>query len=137
MVGAPAPEPTLNALRLGTPEDYHSAREPSEFEYESEGSEGPSTDFTGYSSMTTMTSYHDTDHTQQSDTKNRDWKSRKQNHLYWWEGHKMNAKKQRDCRSGRVVLPLFWESANWRLEVEEYISKGYAGPKIKDAMFTS
>ena len=26
---------------------------------------------------------------------------------------------------------------DWRLEVEEYISKGYARPKIKDAMFTS
>ena len=33
-------EPTLNAVRPATPEDYHSAREPSEFEYESEGSEG-------------------------------------------------------------------------------------------------
>ena len=27
--------------------------------------------------------------------------------------------------------------ADWRLEVEEYITKGYSGPKIKDAMFTS
>ena len=54
-------------------------------------------------------------------------------------------KKQRDWRSGRVVLPLFWEStkeealtyANSRGEVEEYISKGYFGQKIKDAMLTS
>ena len=43
------------------------------------------------------------------------------------------------------MLPLFWEStkegalmyADWRLEVEEYITKGYFGPKIKDAMITS
>ena len=26
---------------------------------------------------------------------------------------------------------------DWRLEVEEYITKGYSRPKIKDAMFTS
>ena len=32
-VGALAPEPTLNALRPATLEDYHSAWEPSEFEY--------------------------------------------------------------------------------------------------------
>ena len=32
-VRAPAPEPTLHALRLASPEDYHSAREPSEADY--------------------------------------------------------------------------------------------------------
>ena len=78
--GAPAPEPTLNAMRPATPEDYHSTWEPSEFEYESEGSEGPSTDSTGYSSMATVTSYHDTDNTQHSDTKNHDHKCRRQKH---------------------------------------------------------
>ena len=43
------------------------------------------------------------------------------------------------------MFPLFPESskegaltyADWRLEVEEHITKGYSGPKIKDAMFTS
>ena len=83
-VGTPAPELTLNAMRPVTLEDYHSAWESSEFEYEREGSEGPGTDSTGYSSTTTMTSYHDTDHTQCSDTKNR--------------------------KNGLVVLPLFRES---------------------------
>ena len=42
-------------------------------------------------------------------------------------------------------MPLFWEStkegaltyADWRGEVEEYITKGYSGQKIKDVMFTS
>ena len=56
-----------------------------------------------------------------------------------------NALKQRDCKNGLVVLPLFWESTkegaltytDWRLEVEEYITKKYPGPKIKEAMFTS
>ena len=66
-------------------------------------------------------------------------------HCDWREGHKTNAKKQKDRRSGRVVLPLFRESTkegalmytDWRGEVEEYIMKGYSGHKIKDAMFTS
>ena len=52
MVGAPPPEPALHTLRPTSPEDYHCAREPSEFKYESEGSEGSGTDSTGYSSMT-------------------------------------------------------------------------------------
>ena len=145
VVGALGPEPTLHAMRLVTPEDYHSAWEPSEFEYDSEGSEGPSTDSTGYSSMTTLTSYHDTDHTQCSDTQNRDRKRRKQKHHDWRERQNTNARKQRDWRNGKVVLPLSWESTkeepltytDWRLEVEEYIAKKYPGPKIKEAMFTS
>ena len=79
-VRAPALEPTLNAMRLATPEDYHSAQEPSEFEYESEGSEGPGTDSTVFSSTTTTTSYHDTDNTQHSDTKNHNHKCQRQKH---------------------------------------------------------
>ena len=78
-------------------------------------------------------------------TKNRDHKCWRQKHLDWREGCKTNARKLKDWRSGRVVLPLFREStkegaltyADRRLEVEEYIAKGYPGPKVKDAMFTS
>ena len=109
MVGAPALEPTLHALRPASPEDYHSAREPSEFEYESEGSEGSDTDSTGYSTMTATTSYHDTDHSQHSNTKNHDRKCRNQKHRNWQEGHKTNARKLKNWRSGWVVLPLFRE----------------------------
>ena len=132
-------------MRLATPEDYHSAREPCEFEYESEGFEGPGTDSMGYSSTTTTTSYHDTDNTQCSDTKNHDCKRRRQKHQDRREHQSTNAQKQRDRKNGWVVLPLFWESTkegaltytDWRLEVEEYIAKKYPGPKIKEAMFTS
>ena len=135
----------LNAVRPATPEDYHSAREPSEFEYESEGSEGTGTDSTGYSSTVTATSHHDMDGTQCSYNKNHDRRCQKQKHRDRREHRKMNARKQRDCRNGRVVLPLFWESTkegaltytDWRLEVEEYIVKKYPRPKIKEAMFTS
>ena len=132
-------------MRPETPEDYHSTREPSELEYESEVLEGPGTDSTGYSSMTTATSYHDTFNTQLSDTKNLDRKHQRQKHRDKWEHRSTNAWKQRDCKNGRVVLPLFWESTKegaltytyWRLEVEEYIAKKYPGPKIKEAMFIS
>ena len=109
-VGALALEPTLNAVRPATLGDYNSTREPSEFEYESEGLEGTGTDSTGYSSTTTVTSHHDTDGTQCSNTRNHDWKRQKQKHRDRQEHRKMNAWKQRDCRNGRVVLPLFWES---------------------------
>ena len=132
-------------MRPATPEDYHSAQEPSEFKYESEGSEGPGTDSTGYSSMTTATSYHDTDNTKCSDTKNRDHKCRRQKHQDQREHQSTNARKQRDRKNGWVVLPLFQESTkegaltytDWRLEVEEYITKKYPSPKIKEVMFTS
>ena len=143
-VRALAMEPTLNAMRLATPEDYHSTWEPSKFEYESEGSEGSGTDSTGYSSTATMTSYHDMDNTQRSDTKNCDRKCWRQKHQDRQEHQSTNARKQRDRRNGQVVLPLFWESTkegaltytDWRLKVEEYITKKYPGPKIKEAMFT-
>ena len=145
VAGGPALEPSLHPLRPATPEDYHSAREPSEFEDGSEESEGSGADSTGYSSTTTTMSHCDTDHTQWSDTKNRDHRCRKQKHRDWWASQKTNAKKLKDRQSGRVVLPLFQESTkegvqtytDWRLEVEEYITKGYSRPKIKDAMFTS
>ena len=79
-VGGSAQEPTLHVLRPATPEDYHSAQEPSELEYKSEELEGSGTDSTGYSSTTTVASHHDTDHTQHSNTKNRDWKCWNQKH---------------------------------------------------------
>ena len=80
VAGSLALEPSLHPLRSATPEDYHSAQEPSEFEYGSEESEGSSTDSTGYSSTTTTMSHHDTDHTKRNDTKNRDHKCWKQEH---------------------------------------------------------
>ena len=85
------------------------------------------------------------DNTQCSDTENQDRKCWRQKHQDRWERRSTNAQKQRDHKNGWVVLPLFWESTkegaltytDWRLEVEEYITKKYPGPKIKEAMFTS
>ena len=145
VAGSPTLEPSLHPLRPATPEDYHSAQQPSEFDDGSEESEGSGTDSTGYSSTITMMSHHDTNHTQRSDTKNRDHRHQKQKHRDQGASRKTNAKKLKDRWSGLVVLPLFQEStkegalmyADWRLEVEEYIMKGYSGSKIKDVMFTS
>ena len=53
-------------LRPTSPEDYHSAQEPSEADYESKESERSGTDSAGYSSTMTTTSHHNTDHTQHS-----------------------------------------------------------------------
>ena len=53
VAGSLALEPSLHLLRPATPEDYHSAREPSEFDDGSEELEGSGTDSTGYSSTTT------------------------------------------------------------------------------------
>ena len=110
VVGTPAPEPTLHGLRPTSLEDHHSARQPSEADYESEESEGSGTDSAGYSSTTTTTSHYNTNHTQRSNTKNWDQKCRNQKHHDRREGCKTNAKKQWDRKTGRVVLPLFWES---------------------------
>ena len=100
----PALEPSLHPLRPATPEDYHSAQEPSEFEDRSEESEGSGTNSTGYSSTTTTMSHCDTNHTQQSDTKNRDHRCWKQKHRDRQASRKTNAKKLKDRQSGRVVL---------------------------------
>ena len=96
VAGGLALEPSLHPLRPATPEDYHSAREPSDFEYGSEESEGSGTDSTGYSSTTTTMSHHDTDHTQRSDTKNRDHRHQKQKHRDRRASRKTNAKKLKD-----------------------------------------
>ena len=96
VAGSPALEPSLHPLRSVTPEDYHSAQEPSEFEDGSEESEGSSTNSTEYSLTTTMTSHRDTDHTQWSDTRNRDHRRQKQKHRDWRASWKTNAKKLKD-----------------------------------------
>ena len=98
--GTLATEPTLHAMRPASLEDYHSAHEPSEFEYESEGSEGLEGSDTDSMGCSTTTSYRDTDHSQHSNTKNHDSNCQNQKYCNQWEGHKTNAKKQRDWRSG-------------------------------------
>ena len=110
VAGGLALEPSLHPLRPATPEDYHSAREPSEFEDRSEESEGSGADSTGYSSTTTMVSHRGTDRTQWGDTKNGDHGRQRQKHLDRRASRRTNTEKLKDQWSGRVVLPLFQES---------------------------
>ena len=152
----PGPTPSLPVFpdQAATPDDYHSAWEPLEFEYDSEETdpEGPEHDpeeddgsvSVGSDSMY-KSSDRDTDRTCRSNTTNR---NQRRNQWKWKEGRgwrPTNTKKEEDKRKGKVVLSLFWDSpkegaltyTDWRREVEEYIQKGYDDNRIKEAMLSS
>ena len=141
-----------------SPDDYHSAREPSDFKYESddppeldpeptdskyEDDEGAA--FSGYSSAGSAAQGYDTDRTERSNTANRDKKWLKQKQRENRTSRATNAKRERDRKSGKVVLPLFRESGkegalkynDWRAEVDEYLCKGYSNEQVKSGMFSS
>ena len=135
------------AVRPGSPDDYHSAREPSDFEYESddppeldpgptdsEYKEDEGATFSGYFSAASIARGYDTDRTEGSNMANRDKKRLKQKQRENRTARATNAKKEQDKKSGKVVLPLFRESRkegalkydDWRAEVDEYLRKGYS-----------
>ena len=140
--------------RPATPDDYHSAREPSESEYNTEETdpeedrddvEGDDDDVSVGSDTTSKSSGHNTDRTNRMTTANRtqrrnQWKRKES------RGRRpTNARKEEERHKGKVVLSLFRDSpkegalmyTNWRHEVEEYIRKGYDDSRIKDAMLSS
>ena len=137
-----------------TPDDYHSAREPSESEYNTEEMdpeedgddvEGDDDDVSMGSDTTFKSSGHDTDQTNRMTTANRT-QSRNQWKCKESRGRcPPNARKEGKRRKGKVVLSLFRDSpkegaltyTDWRREVEEYIRKGYDDNRIKDAMLSS
>ena len=142
----------------GSPDDYHSAREPSDFEYKSDDppelDPGPTdseyeddegTTFSGYSSARSVARGYDTDHTERSNTANRDKKRLKQKQRENRTARATNAKREQDKKSGKVVLPLFRESGkegalkydDWRAEVDKYLRKGYSNEQVKSGMFSS
>ena len=146
------------AARPGSPDDYHSARDASDFEYESD--DPPELDpghadtdyneeedgaFSGYSSAGSVAVGYETDRTERSNTANRDKKRQKQKQRENWTAWATNARKQQDKKSGKVVLSLFRESGkegtlkydDWRAEVDEYLRKGYSNEQVKSAMFSS
>ena len=146
------------AARPASPDDYHSAREPSDFEYESDDppelDPGPTDSkyeddkgaaFSGYSSAGSAAQGYDTDRTERSNTANRDKKRLKQKQRENRTNRATNARKEHDRKSSKVVLPLFWESGkegalkydNWRAEVDEYLRKGYLNKQVKSGMFSS
>ena len=140
----------------GTPDDYHSAREPSEFEYDSEetdelkedadGDEEDNGDDTSVCSDSTyQSSGHDTDRTRWSNTLNLNQKHNQKKRKESRGQHPTNARKEENKHTGKVVLSLFQDSlkegaltyTNWHWEVEEYLQKGYDDNRVKDAMLSS
>ena len=121
-----------------TPDDYLSALEPSEFEYDSEETDpggldnDPEEDDASASSDSTYKSNrHDTDRTRRTNISNC---NHRRNQRKWKEHrfrHPTNAKKEEDRCKGKVVLSLFRDSpkegaltyTDWRQEVEEYLWK--------------
>ena len=151
----PGPAPALPILpeRAAMPDDYHSAREPSEFEYDTEETnpEDPEDnpedddDASVGSDSTYKSSGHDTDQTHRTNTTNRNQKCNQRKCKEGRGQHPTNAKKEEDRHKGKVVLSLFRDFpkegaltyTDWRREVEEYLRKGYDDNRIKDAMLSS
>ena len=152
----PGTVPILPAFpdRPATPDDYHSAREPSESEYNTEemdpeedrdDDEGDDDDASVGSDTTSKSSGHNMDRTNRTTTANRTQRrnQRKRKESRGWRP--TNARKEEERRKGKVVLSLFRDSpkegalmyTDWHRKVEEYIWKGYDGSRIKDAMLSS
>ena len=137
-----------------TPDDYHSAREPSESEYDTEEMdpeedrddvEGDDDDVSVGSDTTFKSSGHDTDWINRTTTANRTQRCNQRKCKESRERRPTNARKEDERHKGKVVLSLFWDSpkegaltyTDWHREVEEYIRKGYDDNRIKDAMLSS
>ena len=152
----PGTVPVLPAFpdRAATPDDYHSAWEPSELEYDTEETDPKENrddveeddDNVSVGSDTTFkSSGHDTDRTNRMTTANRTQRRNQRKRKESRGRRPTNARKEDERRKGKVVLSLFWDSpkegtltyTDWRREVEEYIRKGYDDNRIKDAMLSS
>ena len=124
--------------RAATPNDYHSAREPSEFEYDTEetdpegledGPEEEDDDTSVGSDSTYKSSGHVTDRTRRTNTANQNQRHNQQKCKEGRGQHPTNAKREEDRCKGKVVLSLFRDSpkegaltyTDWCREVEEYI----------------
>ena len=148
----PVSAPPVLPDRTAMPDDYLSAWEPLEFEYDSEETDpreiedGPEEDDASVSSDSTYKSNgHNTDRTRRTNTSNHNLRCNQRK----WKDHRfrhpLNAKKEEDRHKGKVVLSLFRDSqkegtltyTDWRQEVEEYLRKGYDDNRVKDAMLSS
>ena len=152
----PGTVPVLPAFsdRAATPDDYHSAQEPSELEYNTEETdpkedrddvEGDDDDVSVGSDTTFKSSSHDTDRTNRTSTANRTQRHNQRKRKESWGRRPINARKEDERCKGKVVLSLFRDSVkegaltytDWHHKVEEYIRKGYDDNRIKDAMLSS
>ena len=146
------PSPPVGLERTATPDDYLSAREPSEFKYDSketdpgEPEDDPEEDDASVSSNSTYKSNkHDSDRTRRTNISNRNHRCNQRKQKENRFRHPTNAKKEEDRHKGKVVLSLFRDSpkegaltyTDWCREVEDYLRKGYNDNRVKDAMLSS
>ena len=152
MGGGPEPEwPQLRTI-AGSPDGYHSAKETSDFD---DDTEEEALDVESDEELMVKSDNSDASstrlgctslHSQRSTMENRDRKRVRRRH----SDRATNAKKgikgrTPDGKKSKVVLSMFRDSkkegaleyADWRAEVEEYIKKGYEDNKIKDTMLFS
>ena len=151
---APGPVLVLPVFldRTATLDDYLSAREPSEFEYDSEETDpeepeyDPEEDNASVSSdLTYNSNRHDTDRTRRTNILNRNHRHNQRKRKEHRGRHPTNAKREEDRHKGKVILSLFRDSpkegaltyTDWHREVEEYLRKGYDDNRVKDAMLSS
>ena len=134
---APGLGPALPVFpdRTAMPDDYHSAQEPSEFEYDSKETdpEEPKDDPEEGSDSIYKSSRHDTDWIHRTNIINRNHRCNQRKRSEHRDRHPTNAKREEDRCKGKVVLSLFRDSpkegtltyTDWSKEVEEYLWKGY------------
>ena len=146
----PGPAPTLPVFpdRAATANDYHSAREPSEFKYDTketdpegpeDGPEQDDDDASVGSNSTYKSSGHDTDRTHRTNTANQNQRCNQRKCKEGRGRRPTNAKREEDRHKGKVVLSLFWDSpkegalmyTDWCQEVEEYLWKGYDNNQLR------
>ena len=148
----PVTAPPMFPDWTATLDDYLSAREPSEFEYDSEEMDPgepeddlEEDDASEGSDSTYQSNGHNTDQTRRTNISNcnhRHNQRKRKEHRFRLP---TNAKKEEDRRKGKVVLSLFRDSlkegaltyTDWRWEVEEYLQKGYDDNRVKDTMLSS
>ena len=145
---APGLGPVLPVFpdRMATPDDYHSAQEPSEFEYDSEETDpeepkdDPEEDDASVGSDSTYkSSGHDTDWIRRTNIINHNHRHNQRKRKEHWDRHPTNAKREEDRRKGKVVLSLFQDSlkegtltyTDWCQEVEEYLRKDMTTTELK------
>ena len=156
LAGGPVQEQSTLHAGAGSPDGYHSAREPSDFDNETEeelqdgeSKEEPMVE-SDNSDTSSVRSGHASLHSQCSTTENRDRKRtrgrlRAMDSLWSTNARKGIKGQTPGGKKSKVVLSMFRDSqkegaleyADWRAEVEEYIKKGYEDSKIKDAMLFS
>ena len=156
MAGGPVQERSALHASAGSPDGYHSAREPSDFDNETEeelqdgeSEEEPMVE-SDNSDTSSVRSGCTSLHSQHSTMENRDRKRTRGRLRAMDSLQSTNARKgikgqTLDGKKSKVVLSMFRDSqkegaleyADRRAEVEEYIKKGYEGSKIKDVMLFS